>query len=672
MHFSIDEDEEMDYTIGSLHGSNTVIAAGIDSDSNSESQILHKHSLPSRDILMMNDNIEAKVPRYVNANPMFTQKYFQFVDCTANHVTAICTSCGERKLGLSTTISNFTTHLKRRHPEVYAQLEKFKSTSYVKAKRPTKTNVLKENVENAIIRFIIQDMQPFMRTETSAFRNLIAVCLGYTDNDEAKLPFNLMGEKTVKRRISKLYDEHVKNLEKTLSKQRWFCLTMDIWSCKNRSFLGVSIHYIDEQTFERNSFVLTCQDFPSPHTHERIAERLQILYHKFSLKPSSIVASVTDNGSNFVCTFKVFGRNMTNLFEELKQSCNSNDNGHEYQSSEVDKITESLLQLSDETGEFSESDLENEACDLYDILYSSDEENEDSVTDQNNSRDELDFNYACDVIKNAKLNEDDLLMLPNRIPCNTHNLNLIGGVDSWAACKNKAYAKIYTSVFEKLNLLWDASGNQKSSEIIIKCLGRNFNKPNKTRWNWLYDRLSEALRFDTIKLNLTMMSLQIKPFTKNETQFLLEYKLVLKPIARALDNLQQSKAPYAIVLPTLYETNNELNRLQTGNSLKFCKPLLTAIVNGFNKRLGHLLDVDDERSHAALIATVTHPFFKMRWIATEKRTTQYFERILNILADAANEIFIEDDIQNSRPISRNSAASNETSGGAKGKLIQFN
>lgn len=81
------------------------------------------------------------------------------------------------------------------------------------------------------------------------------------------------------------------------------------------------------------------------------------------------------------------------------------------------------------------------------------------------------------------------------------------------------------------------------SEIIIKCLGRNINKPNKTRWNWLYDRISEILRFDAIKLSLAMMSLQIKPFTESERAFLFEYKLVLQPIARALDNLQQSRAP---------------------------------------------------------------------------------------------------------------------------------
>lgn len=190
---------------------------------------------------------------------------------------------------------------------------------------------------------------------------------------------------------------------------------------------------------------------------------------------------------------------------------------------------------------------------------------------------------------------------------------------------------MYENVFEKLNLLWDATGRQKTSEIIIKCLGRNLNKPNKTRWNWLYDRISEILRFDSIKLNLAMISLQISPFTESQRQFLLEYKFVLSPISRALDNFQQGKAPYAIVLPTIYDTSKKLNQIKNENSLNQCKPLVTAILRGFDKRLGHLLDVDDEQSHAALIATVTHPFFKLRWIATEERTPKCIEQIITYI-----------------------------------------
>lgn len=564
---------------------------------------------------------------------------------------------------------------------MYAQLEN-SNVPNGEIKKPTRknsinkkgVNVSKEYVDAAIIRFIIQDMQPFSRTETAAFQNLIAVCLGYPNITE--FPFKFMSERTVRRKIFISYDKHVKDVEKILSMQKWFSLTMDIWSCKNRSYVAVSIHYIDDKTFERMSFLLTCQDFPSPHTHEHIAERLQMLYHEFSLKPSSIVASVTDNGSNFVCTFKVFGRTREAtaiFFEQLKKACNENDSEDFPRDSEIMKITDTLTQLSDELSRNSESDLENEAHHLYELIDSSRaEESDNSASNRNNSSDDLDLEYTHNVITNVKMNEDDLLMLPNRIPCNTHNLNLVGGVDSLAAYKNKTYAKMYKNVFEKLNLLWDASGRQKTSEIVIKCLGRNLNKPNRTRWNWLHDRISEILRFDSIKLNLAMMSLKISPFTESQREFLLEYKIVLSPIAQALDNLQQGKAPYAIVLPTNYDASEKLNQIKNGNSLKHCKPLVTAILRGFDKRLGHLLNVDDEESHAAVIATVTHPFFKLRWLANEERTPKYIERIIDILTNAANEIFIENSRRDTDTgsTSRNTEPS-KTSGEETGKPIKL-
>lgn len=129
-----------------------------------------------------------------------------------------------------------------------------------------------------------------------------------------------------------------------------------------------------------------------------------------------------------------------------------------------------------------------------------------------------------------------------------------------------------------------------------------------------------------------------------------------------------SKAPYAIVLPTIYDASKKLNRIKNENSLNYCKPLVTAVLNGFNKRLGHLLNIDDEKSHVALIATVTHPFFKLRWIAPEERTPEYIERVVSILANAANEIFIENvrHGNNARSFSRN-IESCETSVGETGK-----
>lgn len=170
--------KENDYDLNHFHGSSTVFSSKIDRISFSKSQIQQTSPLSSRDNLMMNDGIETTVPKYVNSHPLFTKKYFQFVNSMANNVViATCCSCNENKQGLSTTISNFTTHLKRKHPEAYAQLEDSKvPINNEETKKSLKrssinnkgANVLKENVEKAIIRFIIQDMQPFIRTETAA------------------------------------------------------------------------------------------------------------------------------------------------------------------------------------------------------------------------------------------------------------------------------------------------------------------------------------------------------------------------------------------------------------------------------------------------------------------------------------------------------------------------
>lgn len=223
--------------------------------------------------------------------------------------------------------------------------------------------------------------------------------------------------------------------------------------------------------------------------------------------------------------------------ELIREACGEDESEDIPDDLDISKIVEVLKRLSNDESETNESDLQDEAIELFDVIRSTGEENEINNTEY--------MNYVRNVVRNDELNAEDVIALSNRFSCNTHNLNLIGGVDSLAAHRNKKYFKMYEAVFEKLNLLWHASGKQHASEIIIKCLGCNINKPNKTRWNWCYDRISEVLRFDVMKLNLAMVSLEIGPLSESQRQFLNEYKEILKPIANALDNLQQGKALYA-------------------------------------------------------------------------------------------------------------------------------
>lgn len=57
-----------------------------------------------------------------------------------------------------------------------------------------------------------------------------------------------------------LYESTITHIQAEMSKQNYFCTTADIWSCKNRSFLGVTVHWIDDN-LERRSAALSCSRF---------------------------------------------------------------------------------------------------------------------------------------------------------------------------------------------------------------------------------------------------------------------------------------------------------------------------------------------------------------------------------------------------------------------------
>jgi hypothetical protein len=74
----------------------------------------------------------------------------------------------------------------------------------------------------------------------------------------------------------------------------------------------------------------------------------------------------------------------------------------------------------------------------------------------------------------------------------------------------------------------------------------------------------------------------------------------------------QSLCCYAELIPTLFEVEAKLEALYA-NSLRFCSHLLHAIVDGFQRRFGAFLELRPEVNEA-ILASVTHPYFKMRWL----------------------------------------------------------
>lgn len=369
----------------------------------------------------------------------------------------------------------------------------------------------------------------------------------------------------LKNKINGVYGEYQTALSKILEHVPFVCEAVDIWSTKRRSFMGMSLHYVDPNTLERKSFALSCAEFESPHNNERIAEHLQLIHSQYGLMREKIVATVTDNASNFVKALREFG---------------------------------------DGSNEFDD--------------------------DSSSGDDDIIFP------------EINGLAMANHYRCNSHTFNLMGSTDIANAQKDPIYKKVYTSAFSKLNRVWSLASRPGSNETIRSMLGCSLTRPSVTRWNGLYDSVSELLRQDAEKLSQLMLIYKIEPFTMIEREFLCEYKLIMQSISNALDNLQ-SNCYYAIFLPTLLKVKSDIYKFLVNPQTKMCKPLVEALKSGFEKRFEHHLDLQSERSISGFIAAVTHPYFKLRWL-DYMRTSENIDKIQKLLIKAADSISSSDSI----------------------------
>uniref|UniRef100_A0A3Q2PK85 BED-type domain-containing protein n=1 Tax=Fundulus heteroclitus TaxID=8078 RepID=A0A3Q2PK85_FUNHE len=81
--------------------------------------------------------------------------------------------------------------------------------------------------------------------------------------------------------------------------------TADIWSVNNISYLGLTVHWISESTLERNKAALACWKICGRHTYDVIGAEMENIHSSYGLL-NKVVATVTDNRSNFVKAFQVY------------------------------------------------------------------------------------------------------------------------------------------------------------------------------------------------------------------------------------------------------------------------------------------------------------------------------------------------------------------------------
>lgn len=151
-------------------------------------------------------------------------------------------------------------------------------------------------MDDLIFNFMVEDCQSFHVLEQPGFKKLIG---GLTEG------LKCMDKGTLFTRVDQRFSTMRDNLMEKLSKVQYVCTTADIWTANNRSYFGMTCHWIDEDFLERKSAALAFPRLQSRITYDIAAVRIHDIHVAFNIE-SKVQTTFTDNGSPFVSVFKEF------------------------------------------------------------------------------------------------------------------------------------------------------------------------------------------------------------------------------------------------------------------------------------------------------------------------------------------------------------------------------
>ena len=204
------------------------------------------------------------------------RNYFEVVQEGEKNLKARCTLCSASAKPLScarNTTSKFKKHLDNVHKTenlVAILPETARAGANAKRKRsaadngdnaPKKQATLQRRsvslmeVRKVVTEYIIDDMLPLSTVESSAFRKLV--------NELSPCPVQLLDRKALSSHIEQAYESMVRKIKDTLEGVDNVSTTADVWMAHHRSYLGMTVHWIDQTSLKRQKAAIACMHIRS-------------------------------------------------------------------------------------------------------------------------------------------------------------------------------------------------------------------------------------------------------------------------------------------------------------------------------------------------------------------------------------------------------------------------
>lgn len=163
-----------------------------------------------------------------------------------------------------------------------------------------------------------------------------------------------------------------------------------------------------------------------------------------------------------------------------------------------------------------------------------------------------------------------------------------------------------------------------------------------TRWNSSFDAIKKIISHKKTVIS-SFSNLKLQQLNKKEWAFLEEYCLVMESLAISLDKIQAEKSCFlGYVAPTIITLR--LLLIQQTN-LTYCRCLALQIIKSLEKRFSFILDLENIKSKPYIIASISHPKFKLLWIPPRFLTAckNIFLSECNFMNSVSNSDFKENE-----------------------------